>query len=224
MDKFNMTMGKALLAIWLFFACAGVFAQVPYYGATVGEHKFFGYHSLKVRPGINNQRTYTTLQFGINNWFSLGTDLTTGPGEKFVGYYARVGKTFSKWFSAGIQMTPSFDLDNSHKFGYNTTGLLMNGNITGDGKLFWTSNTWHTAVRNSGFTLEQWWYLCGNFKLTENSSIWPHIGVVHSWFFDQEPDLAAGFFYVYKHYSFYLWGNDFFKEHPRMTLAVDFTF
>lgn len=199
-------------------------AQVPYYGATVGEHRLFGYHSLKVRPGVNNQRTYTTLQYGINNWFSIGTDLTTGPEEKFIGYYARVGKTFSKWFSAGVQITPSFDLDNSHKFAYNTTGLFMNGNITCDGKLFWTSNTWHTANKGADNTLEQWWYLGANLKLTKNSSIWPHVGVVHSWMFDKDLDLAAGFFYVYKQYSLYLWGNDFFKDHPRLTLALDFTF
>lgn len=216
---------KKLFFTILFLSCIGtLMAQVPYYGATVGEHRLFGYHSLKVRPGINNQRTYTTLQYGINDWFSIGTDLTTGPDEKFIGYYGRVGQKFSKWFSVGVQMTPSFNLDDSHKFGYLTTGLFMNGNLSADGKLFWTSNTWHTANDGADNTLEQWWYLGGNFKLSENSSIWPHIGVVHSWFFDQDVDLAAGFFYVYKQYSLYLWGNDFFKEHPRLTLAVDLTF
>lgn len=34
---------------------------------------------------------------------------------------------------------------------------------------------------------------------------------------------AVGFYWVYKKYSFYLWGNDFFTKHPRMTVAVDFT-
>lgn len=217
-------MKKILLSMIMLALSVAASAQVPYYGATVGKHHLFGYHSLKVRPGINNQRTYTTLQYGINDWFSIGTDLTTGPGEKFIGYYGRVGKKFSDWFSAGVQMTPSFDLDNSHKFGYFTTGLFLNGNITSDGKLFWTSNTWHTANKGADNTLEQWWYLGGNFKLSKNSSIWPHIGLVHSWMFDADPDLAVGFFYVYKQYSLYLWGNDFFKDHPRMTLAIDFTF
>lgn len=217
-------MKKIILMLSMLALSMSSIAQVPYYGATVGEGKLFGYHSLKVRPGINNQRTYTTFQFGINDWFSLGTDLTTGPGEKYVGYYARVGKNFSKWFSAGVQMTPSFDLNNSHRFGYLNTGLFMNGNITQNGKLFWSSNTWYSVNKGSDNTLEQWWYLAGNFKLTDNSSIWPHIGLVHSWFFDQDIDLAAGFFYVYKQYSFYVWGNDFFKDHPRLTLAIDFTF
>ncbi len=203
---------------------ANMAAQVPYYGATVGKHHLFGYHSLKFRPGINNQRTYTTLQYGLNDWFSIGTDLTTGQAERNIGYYARVGKKFNKWLCAGIQMTPSFDLENNHKFTYNTTGLFLNGNITEDGKLFWTSNTWHTANKGADNTLEQWWYIAGNIPLTNNSSFWPHIGMVHSWEFDQDADLTAGFFYVYKQYSLYLWGNDFFKEHPRVTLAVDFTF
>lgn len=217
-------MKRLFFALVLTAICDIVSAQVPYYGATVGKHHLFGYHSLKIRPGINNQRTYTTLQYGITDYFSIGTDLTTGPGEKFIGYYARVGKTFSKWFSAGVQMTPSFDLDNSHKFGYLNTGFFLNGDITKNGKFFWTSNTWYTINDGTDNTLEQWWYLAGKFKLTENSSIWPHIGLVHSWMFDQDPDLAAGFFYVYKQYSLYLWGNDFFKDHPRLTVAVDFTF
>lgn len=211
-------------AAFLFLGINEMRAQVPYYGATVGKGKVFGYHSLKVRPGINNQRTYTTLQFGINDWFSVGSDLTTGPGEKFIGYYLRVGKKFSQWFSAGIQSAPTFDLDNSHKFGYLNTGFFMNGDITKNGKLFWTTNTWHTIDKNGNNTFDQYWYLAGNIPVGNNWSFWPHIGLTHSWKFNEDPDLAVGFFWVYKKYSFYLWGNDFFKEHPRLTVAVDFTF
>lgn len=215
---------KLIIVVVLVIAALKVSAQVPYYGATVGKHKFFGYHSLKFRPGVNDQRTYTTLQYGINDWFSIGTDLATGNGERNIGYYGRVGYKASNWFSVGLQIAPSFDLENSHRFSYNTTGLYMNGNITENAKLFWTSNTWHTAYKDAENTLEQWWYLGANLKLSENSSIWPHIGLVHSWKFDQDADLAAGFFYVYKNYSLYLWGNDFFKDHPRVTVAVDWTF
>ena len=50
------------------------------------------------------------------------------------------------------------------------------------------------------------------------------IGIVHDWKFQQSVDLAIGAWYTYKKYSFYLWGNDFFKENPRVTVAVDFTF
>ena len=115
-------MKKYFCALLLSAISVSSFAQVPYYGSTVGAEHLFGYHSLKVRPGINNQRTYTTLQYGINDWFSIGTDLTTGPGEKFIGYYGRVGKAFNQWFSIGVQMTPCFDLDGSHIFGYLNTG------------------------------------------------------------------------------------------------------
>lgn len=217
---------KKIVLFLLLSLCSNivVFAQVPYYGATVGEHRLFGYHSLKFRPGINNQRTYTTFQYGISDWLSIGTDMASGNDERNIGYYGRVGKKFSNWFSAGVQVTPSFDLENNHKFSYNTTGLFMNGNITHEGKLFWTSNTWHTAYSGAEDSFEQWWYLAGHFPLTKNSSFWPHVGLVHSWKFDQDADLAAGFFYVYKQYSLYLWGNDFFKEHPRVTVAIDFTF
>ena len=36
--------------------------------------------------------------------------------------------------------------------------------------------------------------------------------------------LAIGAYYVYKKYSFYIWGNDFFSSHPRGTVALDFSF
>ena len=69
----------------------------------------------------------------------------------------------------------------------------------------------------------QWWYLGGNININENNSIVPMLGIIHSLRFDSDMDIAAGFYYVYKKYSFYLWGNDFFKNHPRITLAIDFT-
>ena len=100
----------------------------------------------------------------------------------------------------------------------------MNGDITKDGKLFWTTNTWHTIDKDGNNTFDQYWYLAGNIPIGKNWSFWPHIGLTHSWKFNEDPDLAAGFFWVFKKYSFYLWGNDFFKEHPRLTVAVDFTF
>lgn len=42
--------------------------------------------------------------------------------------------------------------------------------------------------------------------------------------FQQPVDLAVGAWYTYKNCSFYLWSNDFFKENPRVAVAVDFTF
>lgn len=50
------------------------------------------------------------------------------------------------------------------------------------------------------------------------------VGIIHSWEFDEDIDLAIGAYYVYKKYSFYIWGNDFFSSHPRGTVALDFSF
>ena len=46
-------MKKVVSCILILVVCIlEVRAQVPYYGATVGKEHLFGYHSLKVRPGI----------------------------------------------------------------------------------------------------------------------------------------------------------------------------
>lgn len=50
------------------------------------------------------------------------------------------------------------------------------------------------------------------------------VGIIHSWKFDEDIDLAIGAYYVYKEYSFYIWRNDFFSSHPRATVALDFSF
>ena len=57
-----------------------VLAQIPYYAGTVGNGKLYGYTSVKVRPGINKQETYTTFQYGLGDHFATGLDLYTGLG------------------------------------------------------------------------------------------------------------------------------------------------
>ena len=52
------------LCLWLSVSLRA-FAQIPYFAGTVGDGKLYGYTSLKVRPGINNQETYTTFQYGL---------------------------------------------------------------------------------------------------------------------------------------------------------------
>ena len=47
-------------------------AQIPYYAGTVGDGKLYGYTSLKVRPGINHQETYTTFQYGLGDHWATG--------------------------------------------------------------------------------------------------------------------------------------------------------
>ncbi len=218
-------MRKLILCFEVLLGCVAMsLAQVPYYGATVGKGRFYGYHSVKYRPGVNDMATYTTLHYGVASWLSVGTDLSTGKDTRYIGYNLRVGRKFSTWFSAGLQVTPSFDMNDSHRFGYNSTGLFLNGNILKDSRLFWVSNTWHTIYRGGEDTLDQWTYLGSYLSLTKNTSIWPHVGMGNSWEFDRNVDLAMGIYYVYKNVGFYLWGNDFLKEHMRGTVGVDFVF
>ena len=201
-----------------------LFAQVPYFGATVGEGKVFGYSSLKFRPGINAQETYTTLQFGITDYFSVGTDVYANGSTIDHGLYARIGKSWNKWLSAGIQATYQSNLRVNYKFSNVNTSVFINGDITKNGLLFWTSNTWLTFNQDGNHFYKQWWYLGSNIRFDENNSIVPMAGLIHSWKFNEPCDLAVGFYYVYKKHSIYLWGNNFFKDNPRATIAIDFTF
>jgi len=114
-----------------------VMAQIPYYAATVGDGKLYGYTSMKARPGINHQETYTTFQYGLGDHWATGLDLYTGPGCAYWGALVRYGMNISKWYNIGAEVTPSFNLNDSFKFSYLTSALYMNGAITRDGRLFW---------------------------------------------------------------------------------------
>ncbi len=197
-------------------------AQVPYFAGTVGNGKLYGYTSLKFRPGINNQETYTTFQYGIGNHFATGLDLYTGPGSAYMGCLVRGGYKFNQWFGIGGQLTPSFDLNDSMKFSYLTSALYMNGSITKDGKFFWCSNTWWGVNRGADNTLTQWTYLGYSIPFKNGHSITPMVGEIHSWMFDQDVDIAAGFYYTIKNWNIYVWGNDFLKDHPRVVVGIDF--
>ena len=217
-------MKKVLLFFLLSIFSITSFAQVPYWGATVGEGKIYGYTSVKFRPGVNAMQNYTTLQFGITDWFSLGTDLSVGKDYSDHGLYARIGKKWNKWISAGTQVSYMSDMRDNYKFSNVNAGLLFNGFILPSGYLTWTSNTWMTFNRGGNHNYEHWLYLGSNIVFNDKHSLFPMIGIVHDWKFQQPVDLAVGAWYTYKNYSFYLWGNDFFKENPRVTVAVDFTF
>lgn len=198
-------------------------AQVPYFSGTVGDGKLYGYTSLKFRPAINNQETYTCFQYGLGDYAATGVDLYTGLNSAYAGVLVRGGYKVNQWFGIGGQLTPSFDLNNSMKFSYLTAALYMNGSITNDGNLFWCSNTWLGINRGADNTLSQWTYLGYSISTCENQSITPMVGAIHSWKFDQDADLAIGAYYTIGKWNLYLWGNDFFKEHPRFVVGVDFT-
>lgn len=198
-------------------------AQVPYFAGTAGNNKLYGYTSLKFRPGINAQETYTTFQYGLGNYTAVGLDLYSSNGGCYAGYLIRAGKKFNQWFGLGGQITPSFDLSDSFHFSYLTAGLYMNGSITRDGNFFWCSNTWWGLNNGAENTLTNWEYLGYTIPTKQKQSFTPMVGLIHSWKFDQQVDIAAGFYYSIKSWNIYLWGNDFLKKNPRIVIGVDFT-
>ena len=216
-------MRKVTLLLMIAMFAITAKAQVPYFSGTVGNGKLYGYTSLKVRPGINAQETYTTFQYGIGDYTAAGLDLYTGNGCSYAGYLFRVGKKINKWFGMGGQITPSFDLNNNFKFSYLTTALYMNGAITNDGNFFWCSNTWWGVNDGADNTLTNWEYLGYAVPLKNGHAITPMVGAIHSWKFDKDVDIAVGCYFSIKNWNIYLWGNDFLEDNPRVVIGVDFT-
>lgn len=206
--------------------CFAIRAQVPNFAGTAGKDNIYGYFSFKARPGINNQETYSTIQYGATNWIALGADYYTGINQRYLGLTARFGKlSFGKSLNVGAQFTPSFDLEDRFKWSYLTSALYLNGDITSDGKLFYVADTWYTI--NKGHTensIEQWLYLAYNFQFKNGHGITPMIGTIYSWKFNRDADLALGAYYSIGKCNLYLWGNDFFKERPRVVLGIEFKF
>lgn len=215
-------MKKFSTIVALVFITLTTYAQVPYFAGTPGDGNLYGYSSLKFRPGVNNQETYTCFQYGVGNHVATGVDLYTGLNSAYAGVLVRGGYKVSKWFGIGAQVTPSFDLNNSMKFSYMTAGLYMNGIITNDGNLFWCCNTWLGVNAGADETISQWSYLGYTIPTCKNQSITPMVGAIHSWKFDQELDPAVGAYYTIGKWNLYIWGNDFFKENPRIVFGIDF--
>lgn len=198
--------------------------QVPYFAGTVGDGRLYGYTSVKFRPGINMQETYTTFQYGITDFGAAGLDLYTSNGSSYAGFIIRGGYRLSKWFNIGVQATPSFNLSDNFHFSYITGAIYLNGNISQDGKIFWCSNTWFNINDGSPDTYINWEYIGMTIPTVKNQSITPMIGTIHSWKFDTDIDLAIGAYYSIRNWNLYLWGNDLFKTNPRVVIGVDFSF
>ena len=211
-----------LLVIIILSTISIATAQIPYFAGTDGDGHLYGYTSIKFRPGINAQESYTAFQYGITDYAAAGLDLYTSNGNAYTGLLIRGGKKINKWFGIGAQLTPSFNLSNNFKYSYLTTGIYMNGNITDSGKLFWCSNTWLTFNDGAKDTFTNWEYLGINIPTKKGQSVSPMVGAIHSWKFDQDVDLALGAFYTLKQWNFYLWGNDFFNRNPRIVVGIDF--
>jgi hypothetical protein len=198
------------------------FAQIPYYAGTVGKGKLYGYSSVKARPGINQQETYTTFQYGVGDRLAAGMDLYTGLNSAYWGALVRYGVNISKWFCIGAEETASFNLNNSFRFSYLTSALYMNGAISSDSRLFWCTNTWWVVNDGADNTFSNYEYLGYTIPLGEGQSLTPMVGAIHSWRFDQDVDLAAGCYFTRRNWTLYVWGNDFLKSHPRLVVCIDF--
>jgi len=210
-----------IVLISLIFSASAI-AQIPYYAGTVGDGRMYGYSSLKVRPGVNKQETYTTFQYGLGDHFATGIDLYTGPDCAYWGALVRYGMNISKWYNIGAEVTPSFDLNHSFKFSYLTSALYMNGAISADGRLFWCSNTWWIVNKDTDNTFSNYEYLGYTIPLKRGRSITPMVGAIHSWKFDKDVDLATGFYYSFNSWNLYLWANDILTSQPRFILGLDF--
>ena len=213
---------KVFIALALFCAPRAI-AQIPYFAGTVGDGKLYGYSSVKVRPGVNRQETYTTFQYGVGDHVATGIDLYTGPNCAYWGALVRYGMKFSQWFQAGGEVIPSFDLHDSFRFAYLTSALYLNGAISCDGRLFWATNTWWGVKKGDDNTFSNYEYLGYTIPLGEGRSVTPMAGVLHSWLMDEDADAAAGLYVTLRQWNFYLWGNDLLKSHPRVVIGIDFT-
>ena len=216
---------KYIFLCALFMKALGVFAQIPNFGTTVGEQRLYGYSSLKYRANVDKWETYSTLQYGLGNHFQTGLDLYTNGNESYIGYIVRGGTKITDYLKVGAQLTPSFSLHDNHKFGYLTSALYINGNLTKDGKWFYVTDTWLENDKNRLTSAKQWSYIGHTFDLSgKDNGITPMVGVIHSWKFDQDVDLSMGFYYTHKNINLYAWGNDILTKQPRFVVAVEFAF
>lgn len=210
-----------LLLGWL--TSTSALAQIPYFAGTVGDGKLYGYTSVKSRPGINHQETYTTFQYGLGDHWAAGMDLYTGPDCAYWGSLVRYGHTVSKWFNIGAEVTSSFNLNDSYKFSYLTSALYLNGALSSNGRLFWCTNTWWVVNDGADDSYSNYEYLGYTIPLKKDGiALTPMVGAIHSWKFDQDVDVAAGFYLTIGQWNLYLWGNDFLKSHPRIIVGIDF--
>ena len=128
----------------------------------------------------------------------------------------------NKWLNIGVEVTPSFNLNDSYKFSYLTSALYLNGALSGNRRLFWCTNTWWCVKKGDDNTFYNYEYLGYTIPMKNERSVTPMIGIIHSWLFDQDVDIAAGFYYTFKQWNLYVWGNDFLKDYPRIIVGIYF--
>ena len=212
-----------LLTIALMLKCVCALSQVPFYAPAPGDGKLFGYHSVKFRPAVNFQETFTTFQYGIGKT-AVGLELYTCPTGVYSGYTFRAGFYESNYFNLGVQTSPTFSLSDSHRFSYITSGLYMHGAFDHEGKYYWLSNSLWTVHTDKMADIEHWLYLGAKFQLPNGTVLNPMAGTIHSWRFDSVPDLALGCSWAIGNYEFLVWTNNYTRDDFRIVFGIAFVY
>lgn len=214
---------RFILVAALVFKCVSGFSQVPFYAPAPGDGNLFGYHSLKFRPSVNFQESFTTFQYGIGKT-AVGLELYTCPTGVYSGYTFRAGLYESNYFNVGVQTSPNFSLTDSHKFSYITSGLYLHGAFEPSGKYYWLSNTLWTVHTDKMADIEHWLYLGARFPLPGGSTLIPMAGTIHSWRFDSVPDISIGCSWAIGHYEFLVWTNNYTGDNFRIVFGIAFVY
>lgn len=217
-------MKKSLLFVLLLLLGSFIAqGQAPNFSRPAGDGKLYAYSSLKFRPGINLIETYSTMQYGIGDYFAGGYDLYTAPGTTYLGVMARTGYKWNQWFGVGFAAIPTFDLNDNFNFANLTAGLYLDGAITSDKRFYWCTNTWF-VFESGNYSINQYSHLAYEFPMKNGDILTPMLGLDHSWRFERDPDILAGLYYTRQVWGFYLWGSHFLRDNPRVVLGMEFKF
>lgn len=107
---------RSFLFYSLLLTCATVSWQVPNSDTMVGDQKVYGYSSIKYRAKADTWKTYSALLYGVGNHFQTGVGLYANGAAIYIGYFVRVGTKINDFLKIGAQQTPSFELNDHHKF------------------------------------------------------------------------------------------------------------
>ena len=160
-------------------------------------------------------------------------DSKTGLNPDIRGYFAAFEPDYfpqmGRWFEPYVHQpdsTGTFEVRQvgSARHDYARSDWYVRAKKSNDS--FWSYPYYYydgTSISGHYCTFSNYEYLGYTIPLGERLSLTPMAGVLHSWLFDQDADMAAGCYLTIKHWNIYLWGNDLLKSHPRIVLGVDCT-
>lgn len=182
------------LLVFIFLFTSLTYSQIPYFGKSHKSDSFYGYHSFKISDTSNH---YTTFQYGITDYISVGTDLYDGSD---FGSTLRLGLYESKIINFGVQSTAVFNIKNNWRYSYQSTGIFINGYITKN--IFYVYNNWLTNLE-----YDNWIYLgleLGNLSILGG--------------YTDSSKISGGLYYSIKRYIIYGWYN----QNKVLTIGLDF--